>query len=212
MSGRAGWVRARFLSTLGVSNLNLSCDFRYTGWSSRYDEWIPRSSRRLAPLGELTDGENGAGVPDPITLSAAVAVDWKGLNRPTEYQGSGPRSTYSADSAELDSAGLNASDRGQQGAAAGFGPSSGDVSPSWTSEMQAMGLGPEVGMLLDVRDLVNKWCEAQVLRVDGPNSVFVHYVGWSSKWDERCSAPLYFELTFFLGKISHFPHARLNEF
>lgn len=42
-----------------------------------------------------------------------------------------------------------------------------------------------VGEHVDCLDTVSKWCNAEVLKVDSFNSkVFVHYSGFSSKYDE----------------------------
>lgn len=43
----------------------------------------------------------------------------------------------------------------------------------------------KIGQWVDVKDSVNQWLEAQVIKVnESEMKVFVHYNGWSSRWDE----------------------------
>ncbi len=37
---------------------------------------------------------------------------------------------------------------------------------------------------VEVLDTARKWLPAQVIRISEADDVFVHYDGWSSKWDE----------------------------
>ncbi len=49
----------------------------------------------------------------------------------------------------------------------------------------------KVGDKIFIIDLVNKCCPAEVIQVDG-NKIFIHYTGWSRKWDEwvySCNHP-----------------------
>ena len=41
----------------------------------------------------------------------------------------------------------------------------------------------EIGEWVDVKDTINQWLEAQVLKVQN-NKAFVHYNGWGTRWDE----------------------------
>jgi hypothetical protein len=41
----------------------------------------------------------------------------------------------------------------------------------------------EVGQWVDVKDTIDQWLEAQVIRVRG-NQAYVHYNGWGTRWDE----------------------------
>ena len=41
----------------------------------------------------------------------------------------------------------------------------------------------EIGEWVDVKDTINQWLEAQVMKVQG-NKAYVHYNGWGERWDE----------------------------
>jgi hypothetical protein len=41
----------------------------------------------------------------------------------------------------------------------------------------------EVGEWVDVKDTINQWLEAQVMKVQN-NKAYVHYNGWGTRWDE----------------------------
>lgn len=41
----------------------------------------------------------------------------------------------------------------------------------------------EVGQWIDVKDTIDQWLEAQVIRVRN-NQAYVHYNGWGTRWDE----------------------------
>ena len=41
----------------------------------------------------------------------------------------------------------------------------------------------EIGEWVDVKDTINQWLEAQVIKVQG-SKAFVHYNGWGIRWDE----------------------------
>ena len=41
----------------------------------------------------------------------------------------------------------------------------------------------EVGEWVDVKDTINQWLEAQVIKVQN-NKAYVHYNGWGTRWDE----------------------------
>ena len=41
----------------------------------------------------------------------------------------------------------------------------------------------EVGEWVDVKDTINQWLEAQVIKVQN-NKAYVHYNGWGARWDE----------------------------
>jgi hypothetical protein len=41
----------------------------------------------------------------------------------------------------------------------------------------------EVGQWIDVKDTIDQWLEAQVVKVRN-NEAFVHYNGWGTRWDE----------------------------
>jgi hypothetical protein len=146
-----------------VSEATLSAvHVSYDGWGKQYDEWIPRTSARLARLGENTG--HGEVLKDEGTLKVSHGVDWLGVRRPSHSKASyGPKPSAKK-SVE----------------------SSSDTLNSWTAEMAQAGELPTVGSRCDVLDLVNKWCEAEVLQVsdDGQAAIMVHYVGWSNKWDE----------------------------
>jgi hypothetical protein len=51
-----------------------------------------------------------------------------------------------------------------------------------------------VGQNLDILDSVNKWVNAEVLFV-GNGTVYVHYSGWSAKYDEEIKIPSHRILT-----------------
>jgi hypothetical protein len=40
-----------------------------------------------------------------------------------------------------------------------------------------------IGQNIDVLDSVKRWLNAEVLKVT-PNELYVHYTGWSAKFDE----------------------------
>eukprot|EP00475_Leptophrys_vorax_P027219 TRINITY_DN3879_c0_g1_i2.p3 TRINITY_DN3879_c0_g1~~TRINITY_DN3879_c0_g1_i2.p3 ORF type:complete len:184 (+),score=56.60 TRINITY_DN3879_c0_g1_i2:21-572(+) len=42
--------------------------------------------------------------------------------------------------------------------------------------------GFRIGQMVDVQDNISKWCVAEVLEI-AKNSIKVHYVGWTMKWD-----------------------------
>jgi len=44
-------------------------------------------------------------------------------------------------------------------------------------------ISPVVGLKLDIRDAVGKWCAAQVVEISGSDAT-IHFEGWESKWDE----------------------------
>jgi hypothetical protein len=41
----------------------------------------------------------------------------------------------------------------------------------------------EVGQWIDVKDTIDQWLEAQVIKIRG-NQAYVHYNGWGTRWDE----------------------------
>lgn len=41
----------------------------------------------------------------------------------------------------------------------------------------------EVGQWIDVKDTIDQWLEAQVIKVRN-NEAYVHYNGWGTRWDE----------------------------
>jgi hypothetical protein len=41
----------------------------------------------------------------------------------------------------------------------------------------------EVGQWIDVKDTIDQWLEAQVVKVRN-NEAYVHYNGWGTRWDE----------------------------
>ena len=41
----------------------------------------------------------------------------------------------------------------------------------------------EIGEWIDVKDTINQWLEAQVIKVQN-NKAYVHYNGWGTRWDE----------------------------
>ena len=54
----------------------------------------------------------------------------------------------------------------------------------WTNQLQ-------VGDIIDVKDDQGKWYESLILCIEGPDDerkLFVHYIGWNSKYDELLSA------------------------
>lgn len=41
-----------------------------------------------------------------------------------------------------------------------------------------------MGMLVDARDTQERWCEAKIVDLDAKKrEVFVHYVGWNTRYD-----------------------------
>ncbi|CAM9486523.1 unnamed protein product [Pylaiella littoralis] len=80
--------------------------------------------------------------------------------------------------------------RGQQsssrsGVIRGFG---GDSKRAADVEMEMWKLGLQIGSKLDVKDTVDRWCEATVAAVDREAArVFVTYTYWAPKWDEWIS-------------------------
>lgn len=57
----------------------------------------------------------------------------------------------------------------------------------------------EVGQWIDVKDTIDQWLEAQVIRVRN-NQAFVHYNGWGTRWDEW--------IDFSSPRISHFKYEK----
>ncbi|CAM9807718.1 unnamed protein product, partial [Hapterophycus canaliculatus] len=69
--------------------------------------------------------------------------------------------------------------RGGESKRAASGSSSGEV------ELEMWKLGLQIGSKLDVKDTVEKWCEAEVTAVDREaGKVFISYTYWSPKWDD----------------------------
>jgi len=52
------------------------------------------------------------------------------------------------------------------------------------SQAKAEATDWQVGDELDALDTSNKWCVAQVMKVNEKGDLYVHYKGWSEKWDE----------------------------
>ncbi|EGR28209.1 hypothetical protein IMG5_181380 [Ichthyophthirius multifiliis] len=47
----------------------------------------------------------------------------------------------------------------------------------------------KVGQWIDVKDTVNQWLEAQIIKISGQEQkLFVHYNGWATRWDEWIDA------------------------
>jgi len=42
---------------------------------------------------------------------------------------------------------------------------------------------PSIGLKLDIRDAVGKWCAAQVVDITSSDAT-IHFEGWDTKWDE----------------------------
>jgi hypothetical protein len=42
--------------------------------------------------------------------------------------------------------------------------------------------GYRIGQKVDVQDTLHKWCVAEIIEI-AKNSVKVHYIGWTAKWD-----------------------------
>lgn len=40
-----------------------------------------------------------------------------------------------------------------------------------------------VGQNIDVLDSVNRWCNAEIIKIAGPE-MYIYYTGWSSKYNE----------------------------
>lgn len=76
----------------------------------------------------------------------------------------------------------DASDRHEGGATQGAESAHAASSPSADAELEIWKLGLQISSKLDVKDTVEKWCEAEVTAVDREaGEVFISYMYWSSK-------------------------------
>jgi len=54
---------------------------------------------------------------------------------------------------------------------------------STVATMKNTPIQPSIGLKVDIRDAVGKWCAAQVVDVTSSDAT-IHFEGWDSKWDE----------------------------